>query len=464
MLDRKVFVSDLMHIPVDLLNDGILAHMKADLLYQKSSYSKYADPQAPFEAWSYRRDKQGRKWISVPRFYGAKQIWSGVLKDVELVDLRVTPKITGESKFTGSLGVPPYDQRQTAFHRDVVAGLLENDFGGFGVAYCGSGKTAMCSSILAAMGLRTLVVVNKNTLADQWRETLKAMVTVDGKPPRVGSIQGKKIEYGENFPVSISTIQSLSRKEYPKDMYSAFGLVILDEAHHCPAETYFSAMSQIRAKYLLGVTATLRRSDGMASLFSHMIGPALYTMKRTQVAAKVYYIRFPWSGPSIGPSTPMHIINDEVSCNLERNRRIIAELEKAASAGRNILVLSALREHLNILMQMLPAELKKVAGFYTGDTPRPLLAENKEKCQILLGTKAMADEGLDIKRLDTLILTTPIADVEQAAGRILRPYENKKLPVIVDFVDQVPRLVKMASKRDALYRREGMNVKVPFSD
>lgn len=453
-MSDKVFIRDLVYVPKSLISPEVGRKIKTDLLLQQRSYQGSGDV---IRAWG-----EVGGYVKLPRHYAlSRLVNAGLLgQGVEVDDRRVAPEIEGDVQFTGTLGEPShlYDHRQPEFVDEVVRKTQGNGVGGFGIAYCGGGKTVLGSAIIERLKLRTLIVVNKNFLAAQWAESLKTFLRIDGKPPSVGVVRGSKCQYGDRFPVSVATVQTLSQKEFPSSFYSSWGLVILDEGHHCPATTYRDAMSRFVSRYTIGVTATLRRKDGLASLFSHWIGPVLYEMKRENIAAKVYYIRYPWTGPRLTKSTPMHVINRAIADDEKANNRIVGEIQKAFGNGRKVLLLSALKDHLNTIYNMLPKEILEKTGYYVGGMKQADLDANAKRCSLLLATNMMAQEGLDIKALDTLMLTTPISDVEQAAGRILRPCEDKQLPVVIDFVPQVQRLIKTASKRNALYRREGMEI------
>jgi superfamily II DNA or RNA helicase len=141
-----------------------------------------------------------------------------------------------------------------------------------------------------------------------------------------------------------------------------------------------------------------------------------------------------------------------------RNRLIVQQLKLAVEAGRKVLVLSERLNHLEALEAALAREMGSEApstGRYVGG----MSAEERDesaKCRVIFATKQLASEGLDIPALDTLFLVTPMADVEQAVGRILRTFEGKKDPVVVDFRDdKVGKFKRAGESRDKFYRRIG---------
>jgi superfamily II DNA or RNA helicase len=165
----------------------------------------------------------------------------------------------------------------------------------------------------------------------------------------------------------------------------------------------------------------------------------------------------PRFNPDLAPKTLLlrFVIKSE-----RRNAQIIAQLIQAAQAGRKVLVLSERLQHLHdmdrLFKQSWPAGTPVPStGYYVGGMSEREL-DISEECQVIFATSQMTAEGLDIPAIDTLFLTTPLSDIEQAAGRIRRPSEGKKEPVIVDFIDeQVPQFKRMAETRQKFYKRMG---------
>jgi superfamily II DNA or RNA helicase len=137
---------------------------------------------------------------------------------------------------------------------------------------------------------------------------------------------------------------------------------------------------------------------------------------------------------------------------------IIEELLKAVEAGRKVVVLSERRRHLDTLEAMFSKVKPKniSTGFYVGGMKQVEL-DKSELADVVWGTYQMSSEGLDIPSLDTAFFATPMSDVEQAAGRVMREYDDKKRPVITDFIDDgVRSLSKMWNTRRSFYVKEGI--------
>ena len=67
---------------------------------------------------------------------------------------------------------------------------------------------------------------------------------------------------------------------YDKDIFSSFGLAIFDECHHLGAEVFSKCMAKVQSKYMLGLSATMKRKDNLSKVFKMFIGPIVYTKKR----------------------------------------------------------------------------------------------------------------------------------------------------------------------------------------
>jgi superfamily II DNA or RNA helicase len=396
---------------------------------------------------------QDGDWIWVPRAFAFAE-YTGTH---DFVDRRSdgTP-LTG-CEFTAQLGVPPHHAKQPDFVAAMVKGTLSNGFGGFGIAPCGAGKTLLGTRVAIELGGSTLIVVNKEYLAKQWRETIESFVRINGEVPKVGTCQQSTCEFGPEYPFCIATVQSLAQRDYPEDFYKSWRTVVFDEAHHTPANSYFQTINRLCSRYVVGVTATLRRKDNMEAMFSYSIGQPLYIMRRAHVDADVQFAKWTWAGVDFeagkGRTLRRTVVHGHLSKNPQRNAKIVDLIVKAHSAGRKTLLLSHLRQHLTTLRDALPEDIKAQSSFYVGATKQAVLDE-AAKARIIFGTYAMADEGLDIKDIDCLILATPTGDIEQAAGRVLRHHPDKMRPLIVDIVDVGVNYCEERARQRYRYFRE----------
>lgn len=314
-------------------------------------------------------------------------------------------------------------------------------------------NTVMGIKLITLIKKKTLIIVHKGFLSDQWIERIKQFCP-DAK---IGLIQGQIIDI-ENKDIVIGMLQSLSMKEYPQDIFKSFGFVILDEVHHISSETFSRAMQKIVTKHSLGLSATMNRKDGLSFVFKMFLGDVVHKEKRddgTQVLVKA--IKYNNPDPEY----------NEVEYDFRGNVKFSTMISKVGEYNnRSEFILSVMKNELEInpnqqilflahrkslLTYMFKAiEHRNIAsvGFYIGGMKERDLKESENKT-IILATFQMAEEGLDIKTLSSLVLATPKTDIVQAVGRILRIKHGA--PLIIDIVDSHEIFEKQFNKRRAFY-------------
>lgn len=372
--------------------------------------------------------------------------------------------------------------------------------GGFLNLRCGSGKTVLALYAVTVLKKKTLVVVHKGFLIDQWIERAQQFLP-DAK---IGLIKGSKLEV-EGTDIVLATIQSLSMKKYSNEIFEEFGLMILDECHRMPSEVFSRALQRISTKYILGLSATTNRKDGLMKQLKWFIGPIFYSNVKNDDSMsishknqeenpntkineykilvdtyKIYsdnekYIETPISYNGRPNSAKM--INN-VTSHSQKNALIIQLIKKLVkekpnkkhdpsfqlnelNKRRQIIVLSDRRDQLNHLQSEIEKDNIGTVGQYVGGMKQVALKESESK-RIILATYSMAREGLDIKTLNTLILASPVSDVEQSVGRILRNrqkcVEENKIPLfypkVLDIVDNFSIFIAQARKREKYYVHE----------
>jgi superfamily II DNA or RNA helicase len=402
---------------------------------------------------TYRED---RDWFYLPRNSPAVSVrtrekavdctvWDGVDRDFgSPIALRPEQEAVVDS-FVKSLSTPV------------------GQFGGQIVAAAGSGKTVMALEVARRLGKAAVVLVHKEFFIDQWADRISTFLP----KARVGYIQQSRAEYGPDYDICIAMIQSLVSRSYPDELFQSFGLVISDECHRLGAETWSQSITMFPARVRLGLTATPRRKDGLEKAFFWHIGPILSTVDRedTQVLTpEVYPVRSEFRVPASATVTRSGTFNmgrwiTELAKNEGRNKLILGLILKALQAGRKVMLLTDRLDQLNILQEMLVGVTREYTySQYIGglsDSQR----EEAAKAQYIGATFKMAEEGLDIPSLDTLILATPKSDVEQAVGRIQRPCAGKKNPVVLDVVDVGYSIaIAMHQNRRKVYSRIGAKV------
>jgi len=386
--------------------------------------------------------------LYLPRFYGQDKFGNPLNNKLgEGTDINI--------KFNGSLR-----KEQEPIIKSYCDNAYKNG-GGIISLKCGGGKTVLSLWIISLLKKKTIVVVHKDFLMNQWRDRILEFLP----EARIGKIQQNTVDI-ENKDIVLAMVQSLSMKEYEEDTFSSFGLAVFDECHHLGAEVFHKCMSKVASKYMLGLSATPDRKDGLRKVFEWYIGPLVYITKETNtdyIETRVYeyynenkeYCKeeILYNGKTCMP----RLINN--ICNFKERIDFINNLViKEYNLGRKILILSDRRDFLNYTKKFLNETLKKeCSGLYVGGMKPDELRISQEK-DIILGTFSMASEGMDIPKLNAIFLASPKSDVVQSVGRILRekPEVRKFHPLIVDFNDIHPNFIqfsKQCEKRINFYKK-----------
>jgi superfamily II DNA or RNA helicase len=382
-----------------------------------------------------RAFKENENKLYLPRFFGlAKYGAPDVESWGEVADIRAA--------FKGELR-----PEQVPAAEAVHTALLRRG-GGVLVLPCGFGKTALAIHLVCRLGVRALVIVHKQCLMDQWRERIEAFSDAS-----VGVARGAKHTRGD---ITIAMLQSVVSRDYP---FEGVGLVIVDEAHHIASEVFSQALPKTAAKYMLGLSATPDRKDGLTDVMKWYLGDVCYSKQRDpDPRVRVRMLRF--SDPDAkttcdgnGRPRVSTMIND-LATSAERTELILGEIRSVlGDARRKVLVLS---ERLTLLQALHEGLGDDLSGMYVGGRKAEAL-DAASASRVVLGTYAMAKEGLDIPELNALVLATPMVDIEQAVGRILRRRQECE-PLILDIVDMHSCFPNQARRRRAFYVENGYNV------
>jgi len=275
-------------------------------------------------------------------------------------------------------------------------------------------------------------------------------------------VQQNVCDYKDKHVV-LGMIHSVANRDYGQEFYNHFGMLVSDECHHVSSPTWSSVVPKFKAKYRVGLSATLKRAAGDENVFFFHIGNVLVSASAPMMKPS---IRRVWTNFHLTKSLRFNpsliskpILLKFLCANVDRNLTIVNQIIQAAKADRTILVLSERVKHLNVLMTMFKIEWAKQSdgfptpscGLYIGELDKKELDKNFGS-QILFATVQLVSEAFDKPQLDTVVLTTPMSDVTQAVGRILRTNPNKKNPIVVDIRDDlVPLCKRLGSKRDDIY-------------
>jgi superfamily II DNA or RNA helicase len=327
---------------------------------------------------------------------------------------------------------------------------------------CGRGKTVMALNIISKIQKKTLVIVHKSFLLNQWVERIGQFLPT----AKIGTIQGQVIDV-DGKDIVIGMLQTLSMKDFPKTLFEAFGLTIVDEVHHIAAEVFVRSLFKIVSPIMLGLSATMNRNDGLSYVFKMFIGPVIYKEKREtddNVIIKVYqyYSNDPEYNDVVYDfrGNPQYSTMISKLCNHEPRTEYIINIlkeiiDKDVENKEQIIVLAHNKNVLKYLYETINERKIAPVGYYVGGMKEPQLKESESK-KVVIGTYSMASEALDIKTLTTLVMVTPKTAIEQSIGRILRTKHSQ--PLVVDIVDQHTVFKRQFDKRMSFYKKQKYKV------
>lgn len=426
------------------LKTSELEEIKKELTVAPFSPIPLMKPQT-FPVYRESKDK-----LYVPRFFGLDKYSSKEnvkLDDGETIDLI----------FNGSLRDYQYKIINSFLNKVETTrsgGLLEIP--------CGRGKTVMALNIIAQLKKKTLVIVHKGFLLNQWIERIKYFLP----NARIGTIQGTTIDIDDK-DIVLGMLQSLSMKDYPSSVFSSFGLTIIDEVHHIAAEVFVRSLFKIVSPIMLGLSATMNRKDGLSFVFKMFLGPVVYKEKRdTEDNVLVKKFDFHDDDPDYSNEVTDYRGNIQYStmisklCNNEHRSNFIIEivrdlLKNDTKNKEQLIILGHNKSLLNYLYDVIKNNNIASVGYYLGGMKEASLKESETK-KIVIGTYSMASEALDIPSLTILIMATPKTDIEQSVGRILRTKHSQ--PQVIDIVDQHDVFKKQFKKRMTFYKKQNYKV------
>ena len=395
--------------------------------------------------------RESPKKFYVPRFYGIRNFgYPDTIKISEGEDINI--------KFNGNLRdfQVPVVETFVKHAKENGSGLLE--------LYCGYGKTVLALNIISKLKKKTLVIVHKEFLLNQWVERIEQFLP-DAK---IGRIQGQIVDT-DGKDIVIGMLQSLSMKTYPLSLFQEFGFSIFDECHHISAEVFSNALFKIVTKYGLGLSATMNRKDGLTKVFKQFLGDVVVKKKREQddpvtVKAIEYHTNdeeFNEVVYNFKGQTHYAIMIRKLCEFNDRSEFILNILKNALKEAdekgeeMQVMILAHNKSLLKYLHDAIEHRQIATVGYYIGGMTEKDLKLSEDK-RVIIATYAMAEEALDIKTLTTLIMATPKTDVTQAVGRILRMKHAN--PQVFDIVDTHDIFQRQWMKRMKLYKQSKYNV------
>jgi superfamily II DNA or RNA helicase len=354
----------------------------------------------------------------------------------------------------------------------AVAAIEPHDTGVL-AATTAFGKTVVGARMIAARGVSTLVLVHRRQLVDQWRERLRSFLSIEERD--IGTIGGGKRK--PTGKIDIALIQSLVRNGEVSDLVGNYGHLIVDECHHLSAVSFELVARRSKARYVLGLSATVARKDGHHPIIFMQCGPVRYRVDaKSQAAARsfTHKVRLRETGfrptPNLETQGPMQMtaLYAALTSDEKRNDFIFDDVLQSLEAGRRPVILTERRDHLDHLRSRFERFTKNLVVLYGGmsaierRTAEDGLRRPDTEERLVLATGRYLGEGFDDASLDTLFLTMPISwkgTLAQYVGRLHREHHAKREVIVYDYVDSgVAMLARMALKRQAGYRSLGYEI------
>lgn len=396
--------------------------------------------------------------IALPR--GCLDAVNALLHDNHIQKLITDERFAGTTidvTFTGALR----SDQETA-----VIAMLKHDVGVL-CAPTAFGKTVTAAAIITRRATNTLILVHRTELLKQWQERLQTFLGVD--KGFIGFIGGGKAK--STGKIDIAVMQSLSRQGKINDLVERYGQVIIDECHHVGAASFDAILKRVKAKYVLGLTATPIRRDGQQPIIFMQCGPIRHSAAKPENAPHDMKVitRYLNGKIELPQESGIQEVFQHLAKDVERTSNIVAAIKEAYDQGRKVLVLTERTEHV----EGISSALKEVTSpFFVlhGRMPKKqrtfvindLNALAPDAPRILLATGKLVGEGFDHPPLDTLVLAMPISwkgTLQQYAGRLHREHTTKSDVRIIDFIDTGhPALRRMWEKRRRGYQLMGYRV------
>lgn len=354
----------------------------------------------------------------------------------------------------------------------AIAAIQPHDYGVL-AATTGFGKTVIGAKMIATRGVNTLVLVHRRQLLDQWREQLQAFLSV--QEGDVGTIHAS--ERRATGRIDIAMFQSLVRHGEVGDLVADYGHLIVDECHHISAVSFELVARRSKARYILGLSATVARKDGHHPIIFMQCGPVRYRVDaKSQAATRSFShkVRVRETGFRLKPDLerqaplPMATLYAALAQDEKRNDLIFHDVLLSLEAGRRPVILTERRDHLNCLRDRFRRFTRNLVVLYGGMSAAERRAaeaglkrpDTEER--LVLATGRYLGEGFDDASLDTLFLTMPISwkgTLAQYVGRLHREHHAKREVVVYDYVDaDIAIFARMALKRQAGYRGLGYEI------
>ncbi len=393
---------------------------------------------------------------------------------VEVIGLlkshRIKP-IVRDERFVGRPIEVEFSGRLRPLQQDAVDAFAQHDEGIL-CAPTAFGKTAVAAWLIASRKVNTLILVHRQQLLDQWNARLAMFLGLPAKS--IGQIGGGTAK--RSGCVDIAILQSAHDKEGVKDFVAEYGQVIVDECHHLSAFTFEQVMRRVKAKYVVGLTATPERKDGRHPIIYMQCGQIRFKLSARSMTAATPFeheVVPRLTDFSLPPEQTDKTIQEVYAALVDdrvRNELILHDLIQATADGRSPLLLTGRTDHLKYFDMELAGKVNNVFMLKGGmgkkqrrSIAEAIAAVPEGEPRVILATGSYIGEGFDDARLDTLFLAMPISwkgTLQQYVGRLHRLHDAKRVVRVYDYVDSnVPMLARMYARRLKGYALIGYTIR-----
>lgn len=466
----EIMFGSMLTIPLEKLPSRVVAKLKKT--------SSFANPEF------YKRQRMRMQTYPLSRFIFSGEIRAseiilprGVLDEVIKILTVAGAKVIirderiGRKKlkleFTGELSAP---------QADAVKQIKKSDIGIL-MAPPGAGKTVMACALIAERKVSTLVLIHRQPLMEQWRERIATFLGL--APKEIGNLSGSKKKM--TGKLDLAMLQSLKNLEDLSEIAQSYSQIIIDECHHIPATSFEDILKQLPARYVVGLTATPYRKDGLEKILFQQCGPIRHELENAEILALKKVVTIYETGfrvPSdIGDKPAYHELIHYLTSDVKRNQLIAKHTVELLNSNRFPLLISDRKEHLDVLaliiaesIQMTNTEIVRLDGDLSLKQ-RKLAIQKLHELRLeghkvlLMSSASLIGEGFDLPALDTMILATPLSfegRMIQYAGRIHRSSQGKTEVQIIDYVDfSNAILVKMYRSRIKAYQKMEYTINEP---
>lgn len=239
----------------------------------------------------------------------------------------------------------------TPIQEKAVKKIKESDLGIL-MAPPGAGKTVMACKLIAERKVSTLVLVHRQPLLEQWKERISNFLKIPIK--EIGTLSGSKKKM--TGKIDVGMLQSISRLDDLSEIAEKYSQIIIDECHHIPATSFDAILKQLPARYVLGLSATPYRKDGLEKIMFLQCGPVRHEIQPSEVSdlpKEVSIFETSLVFPEeLGRQPPYHVLTHHLVQSESRNYLIATKVAEVIEQDRFPLLVSDRRDHLETLAQM----------------------------------------------------------------------------------------------------------------